>query len=253
MGFGVSVLFYLIVGTGVAIATWIGETPGGDGFRFRVLTSPLFWPIYLPVLLARRTVIGTGEPMSIARRSRAADEMSSLIAKVESELEAAFRSLDGWAEKALADQREPIHELRIAWRQQADAIRELDVLLAGTKIDLETSIEPESSAAPSTASAESTVAATEVPAADPAHGDDDARSRAAMSERTRARNLIELEAVRRRMYDDLMATLAWVRQLVTMIHLAKYTGAPASRAEELVRQIAAAVEGLSTIQRTHHA
>jgi len=121
MGFGVSVLFYLIVGTGVAIATWIGETPGGDGFRFRVLTSPLFWPIYLPVLLARRTVIGTGEPMSIARRSRAADEMSSLIAKVESELEAAFRSLDGWAEKALADQREPIHELRIAWRQQADA------------------------------------------------------------------------------------------------------------------------------------
>ena len=47
------------------------------------------------------------------------------------------------------------------------------------------------------------------------------------------------------MYDELMATLAWVRELVTMIHLAKYTGAPASRAVELVRQIAAAVKGLS--------
>ena len=42
-----------------------------------------------------------------------------------------------------------------------------------------------------------------------------------------------------------MGTLAWVRELVTMIHLAKFTGGPASRAEELVAQIASAVEGLS--------
>jgi hypothetical protein len=32
-----------------------------------------------------------------------------------------------------------------------------------------------------------------------------------------------------------------------MIHLAKYSGAPASRADELVSQIAAAVEGLSAV------
>jgi len=32
-----------------------------------------------------------------------------------------------------------------------------------------------------------------------------------------------------------------------MIHLARYGGAPASRAEELVAQIAAAVEGLSEV------
>ena len=32
-----------------------------------------------------------------------------------------------------------------------------------------------------------------------------------------------------------------------MIHLAKFTGAPPSRAEELVTQIAAAVEGLSAV------
>ncbi len=44
-----------------------------------------------------------------------------------------------------------------------------------------------------------------------------------------------------------MGTLAWVRELVSMIHLAKFTGAPASRAEELVAQIAAAVEGLSAL------
>ena len=32
-----------------------------------------------------------------------------------------------------------------------------------------------------------------------------------------------------------------------MIHLAKFTGAPASRAEELVAQIAAAIEGISAV------
>ncbi len=44
-----------------------------------------------------------------------------------------------------------------------------------------------------------------------------------------------------------MGTLAWVRELVTMIHLAKFTGTPASRAEELVVQIAAAVKGISEV------
>ncbi len=50
-----------------------------------------------------------------------------------------------------------------------------------------------------------------------------------------------------RAYEDLMGTLTWVRELVSMIHLAKFTGAPASRAEELVAQIAAAVEGISAV------
>jgi hypothetical protein len=49
------------------------------------------------------------------------------------------------------------------------------------------------------------------------------------------------------MHADLVGTLAWVRELVTMIHLARFSGAPAARIEELVAQIAAAVEGLSEV------
>ena len=56
-----------------------------------------------------------------------------------------------------------------------------------------------------------------------------------------------LHRVRNRAYQNLTGTLAWVRELVSMIHLAKFTGAPASRAEELVAQIAAAVEGVSAV------
>jgi hypothetical protein len=69
------------------------------------------------------------------------------------------------------------------------------------------------------------------------------------SEQTRRANLARLRQIRRRAYEDLMSTLAWVRELVSMIQLAKFTGAPASRASELVAQIAAAVEGISAITR----
>jgi hypothetical protein len=60
-------------------------------------------------------------------------------------------------------------------------------------------------------------------------------------------NIERLRQLHQRMQNDLLGNLAWVRELVTLIHLAKYTGAPASRAEELVAQIAAAVEGLSEV------
>jgi hypothetical protein len=74
-----------------------------------------------------------------------------------------------------------------------------------------------------------------------------ASNRLRHSEEVRRQNLERLRQGRRRAYEDLMGTLAWVRELVSMIHLAKFTGAPASRAEELVAQIAAAVEGLSEL------
>src|SRR6202042_1731920 len=71
--------------------------------------------------------------------------------------------------------------------------------------------------------------------------------RCRQSQQTRRANVARLRQVRDRAYDDQMSTLAWVRELVSMIHLAKFTGAPASKAEELVAQIAAAVEGLAQI------
>jgi hypothetical protein len=145
-----------------------------------------------------------------------------MIAKVEMELDTALRSLDGWAESVLSDEQNRIAELRIAWRHQADAIRQLDHLLV-------------ESATPVT-----------VPAANPAEEHlQSGPSPIVPHEQSRNQNIQKLKRVRRQLHEDLMATLAWVRELVTMIHLAKYTGAPASRAVELVQQIAAAVEGLS--------
>jgi hypothetical protein len=221
MGFGVTTIFYLVIGAGVAAATVLaeeGRSPAPRGFR--AATALVFWPLFLPILLARpRPEPGSSEPGADEPR----DELTEAIARVEAELDAAFSSLDGWAEDVLAHEAGRLRELRTALTAQAARIREMDRLLAGSESE-----------------AAGTIAAIPAPAAE--SGD-----RRSQSEQARRANFERLRRVRRHAYDDLMATLAWVRELVSMIHLAKFTGAPASRAGELVAQIAAAVEGVSAV------
>ncbi len=85
------------------------------------------------------------------------------------------------------------------------------------------------------------------PGEPPAAGQPPDSERLRQSELARAENLRQLRTVRNRLYDDLLGTLGWVRELVTRIHLAKYSGAPASQAEDLVIQIAATIESLSEV------
>jgi hypothetical protein len=142
--------------------------------------------------------------------------MSAVIAQVDGELQAALGSLRGWAEGVLTREKDRLGELRSAWIAQAKRIREMDRLSALFEH-----------------------------AAQPAN--EGVNQRWQQTEQARCRNLHRIQQLRERAYDDLMSTLVWVRELVSMIHLAKFTGAPASRAEEIVAQIAAAVEGLSEV------
>lgn len=149
--------------------------------------------------------------------------MAAAIARVDVELDTALSSLDGWAENVLAREKDRLVDLRAALASQAARIREMDVLIARTDCDAGVTADRR------TPSGQLVV------------------DRLALSEQARRKNIERLHEVRRRSYDDLMGTLAWIRELVSMIHLAKFTGAPASRAEELVAQIAAAVEGVSAV------
>src|SRR5207248_408057 len=178
-----------------------------------------FWPFYLPILLARDGLAASEGAKSAVPR----DEMAAAIGQVDAELEAALASLDGWASDVLAREKGRLHELRSAWTAQAERIREMDRLLALP---------------------EYADAGDDLPL--PCAGTD-LGERLRHSRQARRQNIERLRQVRRRAFDELMGTLAWVRELVSMIHLAKFTGAPASRAEELVAQIAAAVEGLSEV------
>jgi hypothetical protein len=218
--FGQTLVLYLVIGAGVATAVYLAE---GAGTRwFRVVTAVPFWPLYLPLLLAQgRPSAATGELMAI--QPNPDDELATAIKQVDAELEAALGSLDGWAEHVLAREKSRIRDLRTAWLAQAQRIREMDRVLALPEYAQERLEQPRSSEG------------TKL------------EDRVRNSQQARRQNVERLQGLRRRAFDDLAGSLAWVRELVSMIHLAKFSGAPAARAEELVAQIAAAVEGLSEL------
>jgi hypothetical protein len=220
MSLGTTILFYLLLGAGVTCADFLSESrTTGQWPLVRSATAWLFWPFYVPLLLARPKPTKT--PTASKLPQATADGMSDAIEQVERELASALASLDGWAEDVLSHEEPRLEELRSAWRAQAERIREMDQVLARPEF-----------ARPSPSRAN-----------EPAFAGDRWRQ----SEEARQAHVERLREVRRQAYVDLMETLAWVRELVTMIHLAKFTGAPASRAAELVAQIAAAVEGLAEV------
>jgi hypothetical protein len=206
-----TLVLYLMAGVGVAGAVYLADQAATRAERcFRVVTAVPFWPLYVPVLLRARAAVAEPEP------SETVDDMAAGIAQVEGELQAALGSLGGWAEGVLTREKDRLGELRSAWTAQAQRIRDMDRLLSLPR-----------------------------PAA--ALANEGTNTRLLQSEQARQRNFERIGRLRERAYEDLMGTLAWVRELVSMVHLAKFTGAPASRAEELVAQIAAAVEGLSEV------
>jgi hypothetical protein len=223
MGISQTIFFYLLFGAAIAAAVALGMGKRSWSERsFRVLTAVFFWPLYLPILLDRPERNSAVRQPADESAAKPADPLATAIAQVETELEAALESLDGWAENVLSREQGRIAELRSAWRVQAERIRQLDGLLATARTP--------------------GVAATADPAAGPANN-----LRYQQSEQARRENFERLQSVRGQLQDDLLGTLAWVRELVSMIHLAKFTGAPASRADELVSQIATAVGGLSEV------
>lgn len=261
MDSGTTVCFYLIIGIGVGAALWLQNDPrSGTSGLFQALSAPFFWPIYLPILLSRPTdhtsaasVVAPGPG-----RSNESDGMATLIAQVETELETALRSLNGWADNVLSGELHHITELRRALHQQANHIRELDRLLFQSSMEASVTASPYPDEVPQETPTEvpspnlqTVLSSTQPQAARSAESDPaiasapETISKISEHEQRRSKNITVLKQLRRRLYDDLISTLAWVRELVTMIHLAKFTGAPASRAQELVSQIATAVERLS--------
>lgn len=222
MDFGVTVLFYLLAGAGVAAAVFLADGDRSQTDRLlRVATAVLFWPLYLPILLSHGDHQEASPAAPPATFETPTDDMAQAIMQADAELDAALESLDGLAEEVLARETVRIGELKAAWTHQARRVREMDRLLERLKQGYQGGEQTATSGT----------------------------QRVEQSDRARKANIQRLQSVRNQAYDDLTGTIAWVRELTTMIHLAKFTGAPASRAEELVSQIAAAVHGLSEAVR----
>lgn len=225
MGFSATIVFYLLFGVGVGVAAHLASDSLSRGEEaFRIATAILFWPLYLPQLLERTPPLR--EHAASPAEPNAPADLSAAIEQAEVELHNALTSLDGWAENVPTLERERIEELRAAWRFQAARVGQLDELLSQPGFAVPAG--PQS-----------------LPPESPGSSEPDVLAPMRRSEQARIENIARLREMRRKMRDELLSTLIRVRELVTMIHLAGFTGAPSSRAEELVSQIFAAVEGLS--------
>jgi hypothetical protein len=206
---GPTLVLYLLIGLAIAVALYLTDRPRPPTERaLRLGTAVPFWPLYLPILLTRPTSV----PLS------SEDEWSRTLAVVERELDAALSTLNDWIGIA-EEPRRRIEKLREAWTEQAERLREMDRLLS----------RPEFAAAEEKSPI---AAAPEV----------------RQSLVARQQNVERLRQVRRQAEADLLASLAWVREWASRIHLARFTDAPTSRAAELLAVLAA---GLETLTASH--
>jgi hypothetical protein len=227
-----SLLIYFLVGIAVAVTVFVGGGNRKAASQFIVLALSIpFWPLFVPMLLAGHSA-SLGVDLSQQPSTPNTDEMTVEIRRVHSELDAALKSLNGWAEDALARHKDEVLQSHDAWVARSERIREMDRILgsfddrvpAGFGSEFNKPDEP-----------------TEV--------HDTLTERLRQSQRAIRENISQLRQVRRHAYEELLATLAWVRELASMVHLAKFVGAPQSRVEELLSQIAAAAQGLGELPR----
>ena len=131
MGFAATMIFYHLIGFGVATAVFLSDSRQGRLVRCSGWRPPSSsgrctcrscWP-------GPRS---EADP-EIAPSPSDDDAMSHAISQVEAELETALASLDGWVEDVLAHETDRFHELSTAWRAQAERIREMDRVLARTE------------------------------------------------------------------------------------------------------------------------
>lgn len=125
MSFGESLLFYLAIGAAVAVgqqrfdpaakknAPWLGPA-----------ACCLFWPLFLPLALSAASAEAKTPHLPPP------DELAASIEQVETELDAALASLEGWAGDVVSRRAEQVQELRGALVHQAERIREMETLLA---------------------------------------------------------------------------------------------------------------------------
>jgi hypothetical protein len=202
-----TLVLYLLIGLGIVVALYLSDPPRPPGERLlRLCTALPFWPFYLPILLARPS----SEPVA------GENELERTHAVVEGELEAARSTLVEWI-GIPPEQERRLEQLREAWHAQRQRLREMGRLLARPEYAREEGV---------------TVSST--------------LPRVQQSLAARQQNVQRLRQIRQQAEADLLASLVWVRELVSRIQLARFTEASPTRAEELLADLAAAVETLSS-------
>src|SRR5258708_1395013 len=93
-----TIVFYLLFGAGIAAAIALNRRHEFEkAGLFRIVTGVFFWPVYLPILLDRPPMSESAPAETDPASAKEPDFYAATIARVDSELESALDSLDGWA------------------------------------------------------------------------------------------------------------------------------------------------------------
>jgi hypothetical protein len=231
--FSETLVFYLVIGLGVAAAQWsVGRVENPLGRNLAALAAVPFWPLFLPLLLSSDRRLG--EPA--AARSAPVDDLARNIDYVEAELQMALSSLaEGPTAATVSDWRPAdrrLAELHDALTSQADRIRRMDEVLARSG--------PEQIAPEELCGVGLSGVGTAADSATAPGSPEIERDRA--SRAARRANLRRLAELRRTAEAELRANVDRIRELVSQVHLVEFSGAPPGRAQELLAEIAAIVE-----------
>ncbi len=208
MGIFETLIFYGVIGAGVSVALLASEASHTTAQRvFLAATAIVFWPIYVPVLLGGQRTFTTASRPPTTR-----DNLDNLVSQVEEELDEALAGIDRIGDKSLVGQLARLTDLRQAWTLHAERIRDMDEVLSKYEQGASHAWTPASTA-----------------------------QRVTASEQARRANVDQLRELRRAAYDELMSSLAGMREFISLLHLSRFTGESMSRAEKLALQLSAAL------------
>jgi hypothetical protein len=216
------------IGLGAAIAAARARRSRPHALAATGMAAALFWPLFLPFLLAPSRGCDGGSrgeelgraPATGARPGLAGEPEGRLLQALratERKLDGALGGIDGREALGLAPVLTRIPEVVRILEQQARSVDEMDRLLAT----------PAAPAAPVEGDAD----------------DDLARD----LRRTREESARRLGRLRDRRRAELLRALVRLEELVAMVQLARFAREPAAGAGALVQQIAATVEALSEL------
>src|SRR5688572_28820727 len=120
MNLATTLLFYLLIGAALSAALWLRSERLGPGERLlRSTTALAFWPLYLPLVLQGtlpRSGLEVSGPVgpTPAPVGPLDGDLAQALTQVESELDLALGSLDGWSDAVLAREQDRFAELRAA-------------------------------------------------------------------------------------------------------------------------------------------
>ncbi len=211
MGLAETIVIYLVVGVGVAIALVLRDGTAGFHLVYLSALGLVFWPVMIP------TLFDAGGSTRTRSKDKAVSPLARRISELESELKMVLAKTDGWAERVLAAETEKIGSLVAAMRAQTSRVDEMERLLRSLEND------PKSKRA----------MAAGVVSLDP--------------ERSRRKNLELLRRLHDKSETSLWDSITKIEDLISMIYVARFAGASRSEVDRMLTEISATVESISAV------